>query len=57
MFFIIFLTASAILQFFLAGMHYTTWLESRSLTGLIWTVALLLCGSVALIYAFKLGEL
>jgi hypothetical protein len=57
MFFIIFLTVSAILQFFLAGMHYTTWLESRSLTGLIWTVALLLCGNFSLIYAFKLGEL
>ena len=57
MFFIIFLTASAILQFFLAGMHYTTWLESRSLTGLIWTSALVVCGNFSLIYAFKLGEL
>lgn len=57
MFFIIVLTVSAILQFFLAGMHCTTWLASRKLTGLIWTFTLLTCGSLLLIYAFKLGGL
>lgn len=58
MFFIILLVTSACLQFFLSGMHFSTWLESRHLSGLIWSVMLLACGSLALIYALiKLGEL
>lgn len=53
---VVFFIIISMFQFFLAGVHFTTWLERQNKIGLVWTLLLITSGIIALLIALnKLG--